>query len=1056
MKKRVVLAILASLGVWGCALDDVKVCENGETRCVGDAINSCVDHNWWRYEPCNNQTCEMNEGVATCVNICETGETQCVGNVLLECNDAHMWPDVFQGTTCDIDESCMSVRDVSFCANPSNSAQIVEILVEHQIECDEDLMLCGDNNTLYTCDANELKLKQGCGSQLCDKNEQGVMACIDVCSPSETKCEGNNLVTCLERRVYGKPTPCADGFMCTLDKDGISACVERNQSVSLCNAAMCVGNTLYQCVEGIYDNGTTCETCGLNDENVYACLDVCEVGAMKCGDHNEVMRCDEDKSWKVDSSCGEEAFCVVSHNEAFCLCAEGEFFGDTMTCETTCTPGCRDGYLVTCDDDGFVKTYCPYGCDETQLACTQCQTTCSDDGAYLLECQDNGVVWQKPCANGCRDGACIQRDTDGDGVTDDEDACPYNGAVTDDSNKCDELLDENGTFSLYCAQNLLMMKNYLDQDAENRCMEGTSCNYVQQVKKVELKNDINLADLEGVAVSAEGGLVYNDVIGLELYDTEFDGQQHRIYAEKAKNVEPLTLTSHLRSGTDTQRYQVMGSLFDVIHNSTVKNLTLDYDVMNGRGVLANVVSCSGAGEVAAISNIVVNGELDFEWQTQGVGGLVGEMSGILMQSTDNHVLTTCDLIVSDLRIQHLAVNAPNADEVGGIAGSVFNVAFSFDESVVNIDSVRGNAYVGGVFGYVDADTGTQSIHGETTDMAKFKIGSVTASGDYVGGVSGYHAFTSDIAIDVGTVSSENGAYVGGIAGYIESSGSVLENFAVRAERIVGNSRVGGLFGGHPSSSNFELNNVRVEISEIAASGDFAGGVVGELDVSQFYPVLKNISVDVKTISAKSALGGLFGTGNGHFTLRNVSSRVNLVGAEGADLGGLNGSSFYVDTTPTTFDAIATTSSRKLSETYYRRMAMGLTPAASYGDVDAGTYVEPMATYWYSQDSEDTCPWNAGESDDAIFGFGSDEIEDVVAALNVRLEELNAANQKELMVDFCEGCTWAADSAFESVALVAVTTLISKVSEPKLAGKKVTANFPVLHIPALEAALKSME
>ncbi len=83
---------------------------------------------------------------------------------------------------CKNGETCMSVQTLAFCANPNSSSTIVEILSEHDIECNADLRLCGENNSLYTCEEGTLNEFQQCGNQICGQTADGQMACVDVLS----------------------------------------------------------------------------------------------------------------------------------------------------------------------------------------------------------------------------------------------------------------------------------------------------------------------------------------------------------------------------------------------------------------------------------------------------------------------------------------------------------------------------------------------------------------------------------------------------------------------------------------------------------------------------------------------------------------------------------------------------------------------------------------------------------------------------------------------------------------------------------------------------------
>lgn len=177
--KNPIFILISILLISGCTLE-VKDCKDGATRCVGDSVNTCMGGEWIGYSPCTNQKCEEKDGIATCVHICEPGNTKCSGNVLLTCTEEYTWPTVSRGMECAEDESCMSMQGFAFCANPNSASTIVEILSEHDVECNGVLRMCGENNSLYTCDNDELKELEQCGSQICGQNDEGDMVCLDM------------------------------------------------------------------------------------------------------------------------------------------------------------------------------------------------------------------------------------------------------------------------------------------------------------------------------------------------------------------------------------------------------------------------------------------------------------------------------------------------------------------------------------------------------------------------------------------------------------------------------------------------------------------------------------------------------------------------------------------------------------------------------------------------------------------------------------------------------------------------------------------------------------
>lgn len=372
-KKNIFILILVLFS--GCTLE-VRECKDGETRCIGSSINTCEDGEWSGYLQCDPQKCEEMESGAFCVNVCEKDETKCVGNILLTCTEENVWPSESEGTACSGEEKCMSMQGLSFCANPNSSTEIVKILMEHNVECNDELRMCGENNTLYTCENDELIELQQCGSQICEKAPDGVMACLDPCEPGETMCDGNHLVTCNENGVFGKSIACADGSVCTKQDDSVYACVEGTMSQTACTEDRCIDNILYRCADGFYDNGLKCESgCGLNDNQELSCLSssICKPGKTRC--HGQgIERCSDSGVWKSESSAPDNAYCVMRDEAAEYMCEAG-YKLDGNVCKSVCTAGCsEDGTTSTyCPGNGMtVMIFCKKGCNPETKYCNDC------------------------------------------------------------------------------------------------------------------------------------------------------------------------------------------------------------------------------------------------------------------------------------------------------------------------------------------------------------------------------------------------------------------------------------------------------------------------------------------------------------------------------------------------------------------------------------------------------------------------------------------------------------------------------------------------------------
>ncbi|MBQ9395956.1 MAG: hypothetical protein IJU23_10665 [Proteobacteria bacterium] len=156
----------------------------------------------------------------------------------------------------------------------------------------------------------------------------------------------------------------------------------------------------------------------------------CEVKEIWVTDDEQVSRC---------MTCEELSNC---HSES-CETAKTR----CGSAQNKCSPGCRDGNLITCDDDKETTEPCPNGCDETGNACktsTECTPGCRNGNLITCDgsqettepcpngCDDNGKACkaEKECTPGCRNGNLITCD----GGQEKTEPCP-NGC-DDNGNAC--------------------------------------------------------------------------------------------------------------------------------------------------------------------------------------------------------------------------------------------------------------------------------------------------------------------------------------------------------------------------------------------------------------------------------------------------------------------------------------------------------------------------------------------------------------------------------------------------------------------------------------------
>ncbi len=185
------------------------------------------------------------------------------------------------------------------------------------------------------------------------------------------------------------------------------------------------------------------------------------------------------------------------------------------------------------------------------------------------------------------------------------------------------------------------------------------------------------------------------------------------------------------------------------------------------------VTATGAEQVDSLSNAYVGGyvgkgykvldcinyvAIDYKAGGRFVGGIAGYLS-LAVSSCENR----------------REVVAPSSDYVGGLVGFIQTGSNVTMENLKNIATVRGKSYVGGLMG-------SWTLEGSGQGSAIFQelanTGTITASGDYVGGLFGHlYANSSRYAYTVSALNLSNqggvtgNTYVAGLIGYVYTDAS---------------------------------------------------------------------------------------------------------------------------------------------------------------------------------------------------------------------------------------------------------------------------------------------
>lgn len=177
------------------------------------------------------------------------------------------------------------------------------------------------------------------------------------------------------------------------------------------------------------------------------------------------------------------------------------------------------------------------------------------------------------------------------------------------------------------------------------------------------------------------------------------------------------------------------------------------------------------------------------------GGLIGSISGV-----DTHIEVSDSYALGDVTAK--------ANYAGGLIGAANDGAQGIIKNSYARGNVKGAYNVGGLMGYNE----------KTISNSYAEIGTVTATGDYAGGLVGVNYGRIEGSTALQNVSGNYN--VGGIAGYNGATGAIIGSKAINS--VSGYSGVGGLVGlndgGSVSQSYF--------VGSVIGASDATGGIAG--------------------------------------------------------------------------------------------------------------------------------------------------------------------------------------------------------------------------------------
>lgn len=225
-------------------------------------------------------------------------------------------------------------------------------------------------------------------------------------------------------------------------------------------------------------------------------------------------------------------------------------------------------------------------------------------------------------------------------------------------------------------------------------------------------------------------------------------------------------------------YFVMGGKGSIIENcSCAANLTADAYIGCIAGKLNNamVSNCQNVG-----STLTVEGSITEDGTRKGfVGGFIG-VGYCLGYGSEYGLLN----LTNEVAINYTG----GGREVGGIVGVADGT--NHCKNLTNNAPVSGADRVGGIAGYLSGD--------RVSVEACYNNASITASGDYAGGIIAYFTnwnYNSVYMYDcVNSAKIKGKSYVGGMVGYGKSSNGSLITGCENTGTISGNSKTGQIIG----------------------------------------------------------------------------------------------------------------------------------------------------------------------------------------------------------------------------------------------------------------------
>ena len=313
------------------------------------------------------------------------------------------------------------------------------------------------------------------------------------------------------------------------------------------------------------------------------------------------------------------------------------------------------------------------------------------------------------------------------------------------------------------------------------------------------------------------------------------GSDSRITVQNCTNTGKVSGTSSVGG---ISGYPYFSYLYDCKNEGDVSGTTFIGGILGNAIQVSLVQNCQNSGAITGTSH---------------VGGILGYAGGTLEKCQNSGTVSAegsnAGGIAGYLDLNSDVQNCTNTatvtgqDCVGGIFGKTDkSVTISNNE---NTGNVSGKNYVGGLAGYGSSVSLLQCQN---------ESGTVTGTGDYVGGLCGYYAGSSYYVIsgsyNTAAVTGD-GSYVGGICGYSEGYLSTIYNTG----NVVGGNRVGGICGQQVAVSRYSESVECFYNTGDVTGNEYVGGICGygSAKGTGFYS-----GYTTGTVTGNAPVGGIIG------------------------------------------------------------------------------------------------------------------------------------------------------------------------------------------------------